>query len=286
VVLGASGQLGAALAHEGRRRHDVIAYGHDALDVTDDRAVAAAMAEARPEVIVNCAAYNHVDAAEDHPVDALNGNAFAVRATARAAAAHRAVLVHYSSDFVFDGAAAEPYRETDPPNPRSVYAASKLMGEWFAEDAPRAYILRVESLFGRAPGARPAKGSAEVILRALLRGEDARVFEDRVVSPTYVMDAARATLEMVEKALPSGLYHCVNSNRCTWLEFAREAGRQLGMDPRLVPIRLSDMTWRAERPKYCALSNEKLAAAGIPMPTWQDALARYVASLKAEAVRP
>ena len=278
MVIGARGQLGAAIVRECEPRHEVIAFGHDTLDITGDEAVAAAVAGARPDVIVNCAAYNDVDGAEDHPIDALNVNAFAVRALARAAAANNATLVHYSTDFVFDGTGAEPYTEADPPNPRSTYAASKLLGEWFAADAPRAYVLRVESLFGRAPGAGPAKGSVASIVKMLLAGGEARVFEDRTVSPTYIMDAAKATLQLVARnpAAPSGLYHCVNSGRCTWLEFAHELARQLGVEPRIVPIRMADVTLRAERPRYCALSNAKLAAAGIVMPSWQDAVARFV----------
>ena len=220
-----------------------------------------------------------MDAAEDHPVDALNGNAFAVRSLARAAATHGATLVHYSTDFVFDGTASAPYTEDDQPNPRSVYAASKLLGEWFAADAPRAYVLRVESLFGPAPEGRPAKGSVAAILKTIVAGGEARVFEDRTVSPTYVVDAARATRLLVEANAAAGRYHCVNSGRCTWLEFAHELARQLGADARLMPVRVADVPLRAKRPQYCALSNEKLASLGIVMPTWQDALARYLQKL-------
>jgi dTDP-4-dehydrorhamnose reductase len=276
AVVGARGQLGAAIVHECRDRHEAIAFDRAALDLTDDKAVAVAMEKARPDVIVNGAAYNDVDGAEDHAVDALSVNAFAVRALARAASATNASLVHYSTDFVFDGKASEPYVETDAPNPRSIYAASKLIGEWFAADAPRAYVLRVESLFGRAPGGPAPRGSVESILRALEAGHDARVFEDRTVSPTYIVDGARATLALVEQNRAPGLYHCVNSGRCTWLEFARELARQMGVEPRLVPVRMADIKFRADRPLYCALSNAKLAAAGFAMPTWQDALARYI----------
>jgi dTDP-4-dehydrorhamnose reductase len=278
AVVGARGQLGAAVVHEFRDRHDVIAFDRSALDLTDDKAVAAAMDTARPDVIVNCAGYNDVDGAEDHAVDALSANAFAVRALARAASAANATLVHYSTDFVFDGKAAQPYLETDEPNPRSTYAASKLLGEWFATDAPRAYVLRVESLFGRAPGGRPAKGSVETILRALEAGREARVFEDRTVSPTYIVDGAHATLTLLERNAPPGLYHCVNSGRCTWLEFAQELARLLGVEPRLAPVKMADVKFYAERPLYCTLSNAKLAAAGVVMPTWQDAIARYIRS--------
>ena len=276
AVVGARGQLGAAIVHECRGRHETIAFDRAALDVTDDKAVAAAMDKARPDVIVNCVAYNDVDGAEDHAMEALSVNAFAVRALARAASATNATLVHYSSDFVFDGKASEPYVETDAPNPRSTYAASKLIGEWFAADAPRSYVLRVESLFGRAPGGPPAKGSVEAIVRALAAGNEARVFEDRTVSPTYIIDGARATLTLLEQGAAPGLYHCVNSGRCTWLEFAQELARQMRVEPKFVAVRMADIKFRADRPLYCALSNAKLAAAGVPMPPWQDALSRYV----------
>jgi dTDP-4-dehydrorhamnose reductase len=275
AVLGARGQLGAALIHQCTGRHDAMALTRDVLDMTNDAAVAAVLRDARPDVIINCAAYNDVDGAEDHPVEALETNAFAVRTIARAAAEQGATLVHYSTDFVFDGTNASPYSEDDAPNPRSVYAASKLLGEWFAEDAPKHYVLRVESLFGGAPGGR-VKGTVHGMLNAMLAGQDVRVFEDRTVSPTNVVDAARATLSLIEGSATPGLYHCVNSGHTTWLEFAREMARLLNIEPRLVPARVADVKLRAQRPQYCALSNEKLRAAGIAMPSWQDALARYV----------
>lgn len=278
AVVGARGQLGTAILRAFEARHEVVPFGRDALDVADDRAVAAAMARVRPDAIINCAAYNDVDGAEDHPVEALNANAFAVRALARAAAERGATLVHYSTDFVFDGTATAPYTEADQPNPKSTYAASKLLGEWFAADAPRAYVLRVESLFGRAAGGGPSKGSVASIVKTLLAGGEARVFEDRTVSATYIIDAATATLQLVEKNAPAGLYHCVNSGHCTWLEFARELATQLGVEPRLVPVRMAGMTLRAPRPLYCALSTAKIAAAGAPMPTWPDALRRFAAA--------
>jgi dTDP-4-dehydrorhamnose reductase len=258
------------------RRHEVAAFDRAALDLTDDAAVAVSMARARPDVIVNCAGYNAVDAAEDHPLDALRANAFAVRALARAARAANARLIQFSSDFVFDGSTVTPHVEGDEPNPRSVYATSKLLGEWFAADAPRWHVLRVESLFGSASRGGVDKGSVATIVRALRAGEPARVFEDRTVSPTYVPDAVTATLALVERDAPDGVYHCVNSGCCTWLEFALEAARLIDVEPRLEAVRFADLKFRAARPLYCALSNQKLASIGIAMPTWQDALARYL----------
>jgi dTDP-4-dehydrorhamnose reductase len=278
AVVGARGHLAAAVVHECAEAHEVVTLDHSELDVTEDAAVAAAMERARPDVIVNGAAFNHVDAAEDHPVDALNVNAFAVRALARAARTQGATLVHYSSDFVFDGKASEPYTEDDRPNPQSFYAASKLLGEWFAVDAPRAYVLRVESLFGRAPGAGPETGSLASILKALMAGGSPKVFADRTISPTYVLDAARATRQLFESRAPAGLYHCVNSGCCTWLELARVMAELLGVEPRFTAVRMADVPMRARRPQYCALSNQKLQSAGVAMPPWRDALAQYLAA--------
>jgi dTDP-4-dehydrorhamnose reductase len=279
AVLGARGQLGAAVVYECSAHHTVIPFDHAALDITDSDRVSAEMSRARPDAIVNCVGYNAVDLAEDNPVDAIQINALAVRTLARAAARSNAALVHYGSDFVFDGKTSRPYVEDDQPNPRGVYAASKMLGEWFAASAPRAYVLRVESLFGRAPDGRPEKGSVASIVDAIRTGRTARVFEDRTVTPTYVIDGARATRLLLERgpngAAP-GLYHCVNSDHCSWLEFAREAARLLGIDATLEPIRMSETKLKAERPLYCALSNQKLVALGIGMPTWRDALKRHL----------
>ena len=281
AVAGSEGQLGAAVVDECvRTGHEVIAFTHSMLDVTNDDQVRTVIARAKPDAIVNCAAYNDVDAAEDHAVEALHINTFAVRALARAATATGATLVHFSTDFVFDGTASQPYTENDTPNPRGTYAASKLLGEWFAADAPRAYVLRVESLFGSVSGGRPAKGSVATILKAIQVGAEARVFEDRTISPTYIFDAAVATRKLIEESAAPGVYHCVNSGSCTWLDLARELGHRLGVEPKLIPVRMADAKLRAERPLYCVLSNAKLASVGIVMPEWTDAVRRYIATLQ------
>lgn len=279
AVVGARGQLGAAVVEECRTAHDVVPLGRADLDITDDNAVRSVIARSHPDAIVNCAAYNDVDGAEDHPVDALNVNAFGVRALALAAEAAGAVLVHYSTDFVFDGNASTPYTEEDSPGPRSVYAASKLLGEWFALDAPCAYVLRVESLFGQAPGAPAPKGSAGTIMNTLKAGGSPKVFEDRTITPSYIPDITRATRQLLEMKAPGGLYHCVNTGQCTWLEFAREMARLLGLEPRVTPVRMADMKLRASRPIFCALSNAKLRSLGIEMPTWQESLKKYLQGL-------
>ena len=280
AVTGAGGQLGAVLVHEFQSGHEVIAFSHRDLDIADDAAVADAIDRVRPNLIVNAAAFTDVDASEDRPVEAFNANAFGVRALARAARRQQATLIHYSTDFVFDGTGSRPYVEMDRPNPRSVYAMSKLLGEWFAMDAPHAYVLRVESLFGGVPGGPPARGSVETILNTLKNGGSPRVFIDRTVTPTYAIDAAQATRRLIELQAPPGLYHCVNSGSCTWFEFARELATQLGIEARLTPVRMKEVKFRAARPLYCALSNAKLQSLGIQMASWQAALSRFVGTAR------
>jgi len=273
LVAGARGRLGSGMAREFRSRGNVVALGRADLDITDDARVLKRITAESPDLIINCAAYTAVDAAQNDPLSALHVNAFGVRALARAAAAVDATLVHYGSDFVFDGRANRPYVESDRPNPQSVYAMSKLLGEWFAADAPRHYVLRVESLFSQT-GDGPATGSAATIVARLRAGEEVPVFVDRTVTPTYVVDAAAATAAIIERKLPSGVYHCVNSGHCTWWEFAEEAARVIGKPARLTPITLDNASLLAPRPKYCALSNETLAGFGVTLPHWRDALRR------------
>jgi dTDP-4-dehydrorhamnose reductase len=258
------------------RDWDVIAPAHAELDIASAEDVAATMARVNPDVVVNCAAFNDVDGAEDRPLEAFALNAFAVRSLARAAETAGATLVHFSTDFVFDGEASEPWQEDAPPSPRSAYAASKLTGEWFALDAPRAFVLRVESLFGTPPGWTGRRGSLEAIVAGLQAGREVRVFADRVVSPGLVEDIAAATRYLVTTGAAPGLYHCVNRGLATWEEIAREAARLLGVDARLQTVRVADVKLKAARPRYCALSTAKLARAGFEMPTWQDALRRWL----------
>jgi dTDP-4-dehydrorhamnose reductase len=275
VVLGAAGQLGEAMTVVARARWRTVALTRADVDLTSGHDVRRLVSDLRPWAIINCAGYNNVDGAEDHPTLALAANALAVRTLASAARSVNAVLVHYSSDFIFDGDADRPYVETSRPRPQSVYAASKLLGEWFAADAPAHYVLRVESLFG---GISRRKSSLDTIIERLAGGATVRVFADRVVSPSYVWDVADATAALLQQRPAAGIYHCVNSGRATWFDIAVEVRRRLGVDTPLEPITLAEVPLKATRPRYCALSNEKLRDVGIAMPSWQDAVSREIAA--------
>jgi dTDP-4-dehydrorhamnose reductase len=279
LVLGAHGQLGEATTVALGEHHEVVGWTREDVDLTDSDATSRRVAALCPDVVINCAAYNNVDGAQGQPEEALAVNAWAVRTLARATNELDATFVHYSTDFVFDGTSDRPYREDDPPNPRSTYAVSKLLGEWFASEVPRHYVLRVESLFGGSRG----RSSVDRMLTAILSSQDVRAFSDRTVSPSYVEDVVDATLALIDGSRPWGLYHCVNTGWTTWAEVAREIARLADRpEARITDVEMSDAGLVAPRPKFAALSNAKLAMAGIEMPTWQDALARYVTRVRNE----
>jgi dTDP-4-dehydrorhamnose reductase len=276
LICGARGQLGDAMTAALSPHHEVVALGRADLDLSNATGVASTVGAICPDVIVNCAAYNDVEGAERDPAAALTANAWALRTLARAAIEIDATLVHYSTDFVFDGVTDRPYTETDLPNPRSAYAVSKLLGEWFSTEGPEHYVLRVESLFG---GVR-ARSSVDKILQNIRQGREVRAFADRTVSPSYVEDVVTATSALLQQRSPSGVYHCVNTGWTTWSGLARELATIAGAPDAPIQDVMSDSVGLiAPRPKFAALSNDKLAAAGIPMPTWQSALRRYVETL-------
>jgi dTDP-4-dehydrorhamnose reductase len=273
VIAGAAGQLGQTMAARLSREHEVTSWTRADVDLTRHADVREALLAARPGAIINCAGFNDVDRAEDEQVLVMDVNAMAVGTMARAAAALDAVFMHFSSDFVFSGEASTPYTERDLPEPRSVYAQSKLVGEWLAADSPKHYVLRVESLFG-GPWRR---SSVDRIAEGVRTGQPVPVFTDRIVSPSFVVDVAEAAAYLLRAAPPSGLYHCVNSGFGTWFDVGREIARGLGKpETALKPVSVHDVKLRANRPVFAALDNGKLAAAGFPMPSWQDAIGRYL----------
>ena len=275
LVTGAGGQLGQVMTTRLAPGHEVVTLSRTELDVTDSEAVMNAVTTICPDAVVNCAAYTNVDAAEREPLPALAVNAWAVQALARAANSINAVLVHFSTDFVFDGNADRPYTEDDMPNPRSSYASSKLLGEWFAAEVPAHYILRVESLFGGPT----AKSSVDKMLQTIRSGGEVRAFVDRTVSPSFVDDVVVATSALLDRRSPPGIYHCVNSGWTTWSGIARELAVIAGKpDAAIVDVSVSDAGLTVSRPQFAALSNAKLASCGVTMPPWQDALRRYVES--------
>lgn len=278
VVLG-NGQLGTALAALGGPA--IRVFDRAILDLGDAGAIEPALTAAGPEVVINAAAYNKVDEAERRPDLAFAINAIAPAAIARACAAIGARIIHVSTDYVFNGALGRPYLEDDLPAPLGVYGASKLAGEQLvrAYAGDRALIVRTSAVFGTA-GAEVGKGGNFVrsIVRQAAAGQPLRVVNDQTTCPTYAPDLARVILSLADSPA-GGLLHVTNAGACTWYQFAQAILELAGLDVPLTPTVSEPLPDRARRPAYSVLSGARLAALGITMPPWRDALARYLGEI-------
>lgn len=272
LVAGALGQLGRELV--ARLGPDAAWAGdRDELDVTDGAAVAEVVSRVRPDVVFNATAFNRVDAAESEPGPAFAVNAAAPFLIARAARDAGALLVHVSTDYVFDGESRRPYREDDPPRPLGTYGASKLAGEALvAASGAEHLVVRTSGVLGRG-GSEQKGGSfvARVLARARA-GEPLRVVSDQVFAPTCAPDLAEALLALVGRGA-RGLVHVTNEGSCSWHELARAALAAKGIDVPVEPIRAADLGLPARRPAYSVLSCERYLALGLPpLRSWREAL--------------
>lgn len=282
IVFGGGGQLGVELCQElQRRKWNVVRFDRRAVDVTDASAVEAAVAQSAPALVLNAAAYNQVDIAEREPMAAYEANALAVHNIALACRQSGAQLVHYSTDYVFDGAKGSPYLETDSTHPIGAYAVSKLAGELYAQAyLDNALILRVSGVFGPGGMYTPRGNFPELMLRLASSGNPVRVVNDHFASPTYAPAIAERTLDLVGKSR-NGIFHMGGGEAISWFEYARLIFEAAGVKPPLTPTDEREYRTAARRPKFSALDNSKLYTAGIDqMPALKDAIASYMESRK------
>jgi dTDP-4-dehydrorhamnose reductase len=278
IVFGGGGQLGVELCREfERRRWTVVRFDRQALDITDPQKVEEAVAGADPSVVVNAAAYNQVDIAEREPLTAFQTNALAVRNLAMACRQTDARFVHYSTDYVFDGTKGSPYVETDGTHPLGAYAVSKLAGELYAQAyLSEPLIIRTSGVFGPGGMFTPRGNFVEVMLRMAKANHPIRVVHDHVASPTYAPAMATRTVDMVERKM-QGIYHLGGGEAVSWYDYAKLIFQLAGLSPALQPTDEREYRTAARRPKFSALSNSKLEAAGIaPMPNFHDAVKDYL----------
>jgi dTDP-4-dehydrorhamnose reductase len=285
VVLGSNGQLGVELVRELRARdYTAMGWDRDEVDITDASAVEHAIAGFDAEVVFNAAAYNQVDVAEEEPRAAFEVNALAVRNIALACRQMDARLVHFSTDYVFDGLARHPYAEDDPTHPLGAYAVSKLAGELYAQAyLDRVLIVRTSGLFGPG-GLATARGNfVELMLRLAGSGQPIRVVEDHVASPTFAPLLAARTVALADRGT-SGVFHIGGGAPISWFQFARTIFEVAGLKPMLLATSDREYRTRAKRPKYSALSNAKMERVGLaPMPPVRQAVEGYFA-LRGRAV--
>jgi len=277
LVLGSGGQLGVELVREaGTAGLAVTALSRSALDITNAEAVEEKVAAADPDVVINSAAYNMVDVAEEEPLAAYQVNALAVRNIAMACRHVDARLVHFSTDYVFDGTAGRAYTEADLVHPLGAYAVSKLAGEHYAlAYLDRALVIRVSGVFGPA-GARTARSNfVELMLRLAAGGKDIRVVEDHVASPSYAPAIASRTFQALKLGV-TGVLHMGGGRAISWYQWAKMIFEKAGLNPPLKATDEREYRTAARRPKFSALENTRMRELEIDaMPPLEEALASY-----------
>ena len=283
LVLGATGQLGSDVVDAfGLAGWDVLGLGHSDVDVTDAPAVLTAVSAAHPSLVVNTAAFHHLDRCEEDQASAYAINATGARNVAAAAADTGAALIHISTDYVFDGAKGSPYDESDLPGPLNVYGASKLFGEYLVQAVcPRAFVVRTSGLYGPRP-CRAKGGLNFPRLMLKLAGEQGQltVVTDELVGPTYTPDLARQ-LVALSATNAYGIVHATGVGEASWHAFAKETLRLAGISG--VPVHeatTATMVRKVRRPAYSILAHRRLLELDIvAMRPWQEALAEYISSL-------
>jgi dTDP-4-dehydrorhamnose reductase len=270
LVLGKTGQVGSDLIELANEKNiNFVALDRSELDLSDIESIKQKILNFQFDYLINCAAYTQVDLAESEVELASKINALAVAEMAAACKEKNSTLVHISTDYVFAGAGAQPYKETDKPDPQSVYGSSKLQGEQFALAInPKTWILRTAWVYGEGGSNFP-----KTIAKHLLAGKELDVVDDQVGAPTWSKNIAEAILNLIQIKPEYGIFNCTNSGETSWFEFAKEIAKSLNIDQsQIKPSKSSSLKRPAKRPNYSVLSSEKWIEAGLnPLPNWLTA---------------
>jgi dTDP-4-dehydrorhamnose reductase len=283
VVLGANGQLGRDLCRTLAASHtDFHPLTHQDVDVCDYPKVAETLAALRPDTVVNTTAFHRVDLCESEVEQTFAVNCFAVRNLAAVCRDIGARLVHFSTDYVFDGQARRPYAEDAAVNPLNAYGASKAAGEFFVRNiAPRFLLVRSSGLYGVGGATAKAGNFVETMLRIGRERGVVSVVTDQVLTPTSTADLAGSIAELIATDA-TGLFHVTNGGSCSWFEFARAIFSLSDQRIEVRPTTSEVMITAAKRPAYSVLDNRRLRQGGFsPLRPWRQALAAYMAARKA-----
>lgn len=274
LIIGSKGTLGGEFM---RQTKNAVGWDLEDIDITKKEEMQK-IYDLHPDLIINCSAYNAVDRAEEDKKTAMNVNGYGVGHLAEAANNLNTIFVHYSTDFVFDGEAPDGYKENDKPNPQSVYAESKYLGEQLVfKNAKKFYIIRLTGLFGKCgaghcPGETSKKSFVEARIEDSKIKDKLAIVDDEFTSPTYAPDLVKRTFYIFENFLPYGIYHGNNSGVCSWYEFTKKIFEIMDIKTEVIPISGDKLERPAKRPKKAMLLNTKLP----PARHWQDALREFL----------
>lgn len=273
LVTGVKGQLGYdVMAELAKRNIEAIGVDIDEMDITDKISVEKVIGEAAPDVVVHCAAYTAVDAAEDNEALCRRVNAGGTRNIAEVCKKLDCKMVYISTDYVFDGQGTRPWEPDDERHPLNVYGQTKYEGELAVqENLSKYFIVRIAWVFGKN-----GKNFVKTMLKLAETHDKLTVVNDQFGSPTYTYDLARLLVDMIQTD-KYGIYHATNEGICTWYEFACEIFRQAGVKIEVTPVPASEYPTKAKRPENSRLDKSKLTENGFErLPSWQDALRRYI----------
>ena len=276
ALIGADGQLGSDLM-KALKDHDLLPLYYPDFDVTKPAVAKEILSKLKPEIVINTAAYHRVDECEDNPQESFRVNSIAIRDLALLCRELDLVLVHFSTDYVFDGKKKNPYTEDDVPNPLSVYATSKLTGEYFVRNIlNRYFLIRTCGLYGEAGCWGKGTNFVDIMISLEKKGHPLRVVNDQWITPTSTAELAVRIEELIQTD-HFGLYHLTNEGQCTWFEFAEAIFSLLGKKPDIVPVDTETYGAKALRPPYSVLENKKAKEIGLTdFSPWKEALRDYL----------
>jgi dTDP-4-dehydrorhamnose reductase len=277
AVIGANGQLGTDLMEVLSADHEVVGLTHRDIEITDIDSVKNTLHSIKPDIVLNTAAYHVVPEAEKFPDKAFTINGTAVLNLAKVCGDLNTRLLHYSTDYVFDGKKQKPYVEGDAPNPLNVYATTKLTGEYFALNyTDKSYVIRVSGIYGKVPCRAKGGNFVTTMIKLAHEKPEVRVVNDEVLTPTPTYWIAKNTEALINTDR-FGLYHMSCEGEVSWYEFAKVIWETLGLKTPLYPASVKDFPLVVKRPFYSVLENKNLNSAGINvMPGWGSALRDFL----------
>ena len=277
LVTGVKGQLGYDVVNELEKRgHMAVGTDVEEMDITDAGKVETVLKKEKPDAVIHCAAYTAVDAAEDNEDLCRKINAEGTENIAKACQDLNCKMLYVSTDYVFDGEGERPWEPDDEREPLNVYGITKYEGELAVEKyVEKFFIVRIAWVFGKN-----GKNFIKTMINLGKTHDEVKVVDDQIGSPTYTFDLARLLVDMIETD-KYGRYHATNEGLCSWYDFAKEIFKQAGMNIKVSPVTSEEFAAKAKRPHNSRMSKEKLSENGFErLPKWQDALARYLETLK------
>ena len=279
AIIGANGQLGVDLCRVlVNQQISALSLTHRDVDVSDSEQVDRVLGSIQADVVISTAAFHKVEECERQPARSFAVNATGPRNLALACRQRNVVLVHCSTDYVFDGAQRRPYAETDLPRPLNVYGVSKLAGEHMLRLTwERHFVIRTCGLYGVAGSSGKGGNFVETMLKKASEGAPIRVVDDQILTPTFTGDLAEAVSQLI-RTEAYGLYHISAEGECSWYAFTRKIFELEKLTVNLKPVSTSEFASLVQRPAYSVLSKQKLSRLGVHMPTWEEGLGRYLAA--------